>query len=401
MNAYMGCCCQEVPCGEVPCPTNGGLFICGTYTITVAAEQSYHSLADPCCGQGVGKEEDSRNSDAYRRITVSFKTILRNLFGGDKYSSSGQDGVGTYTKYSIRVLGSASETEINYSDNSNNCPNEPPPTFVSRRTLNNEINISEQEDPIGSSLNISLNTYLFDCSESNNFLQDNCLYEYYSLETCLQQLEIKFDVRQLAEVALSETYYVFQFGQVQADDGFSSSEEYVWYSPEISSSFFRRLSSNSGCAQTEENPNFEVHVVMPNCAPIDYDTDRCNCEQYGLPCNSFNSYDVSKPLASYGVSLSHPSGEIGSFADVVPCSMNTFGMANSEQKYNSYSFYRDCFAVGTCNEVPDSLPSKEQTINETKQVELEYSLEIHKWQYIQEADMPPDTEDWDDGLSCV
>lgn len=403
MNAYMGCCCKELPCGEVPCPSGGGLLICGTYTISIAAEQTFSFSEDPCCGHIGGKRENTKNSDAYQRLSITFKTILRNNGNGDSYYAGGVDGVGVYTKYFVRASGSGRVYENTYYDNSEGCPSSPPPSIVSRTISNKEINVSAQEAPTGSFLDIGLFTAFFDCADSNEFLQDNCIYEYYQPQTCLQRLRIRFSVQQLAEAALSGSDYLFQFGEVILDDSFSSSQEYEWGSGEIDSSFYRQVVAGDGCVKTENNPQFEVHVVTSLCKPIDYTTDRCTCDSYGLPCEA-HIYDTPKPLETYGVGFGDPFGfgnQVEAYADVVPCSMNTTGMSNIAIQYNSYNFFSDCYAVGTCNDVPDPNPSTINNQNETKEVQLEHSLVISKWEYIPYDEMPPNVPNWDDGIACV
>ena len=401
MNAYMACCCEKLPCGEIWCD-NGGIFVCGTYTFSIAAEETYTHTEDPCCGHAGGLVDESKTVDAYQRTSVSFKAILRNNGNGDTYSAGGENGFGNYLKYSIRASGSGRVDTSRYSDSSSGCPNDPGPSRVSRSSFNKEINVSEQEDPFGSYFSMILSTSLFDCSDSNQFLTDNCLYEYYQIGTCLQRLQIRASAIQLAEAAFSGSEYLFQFGQVQIDESSSGSEEYLWSTGEYESNFYRAVSPSGACAENGTDPFFDLHVLSRICAPTDPTNDRCNCQLYGLPCEA-HTYDTPKPLESYGIFFLDPLfGEyISAYADAVPCSLNTLGMVNSVSAYNNYNYSTGCYGAGTCNDEPGPLPGAVTNQNENKSVEIDYALTITKWEYIPYANLPPIGPNWDEGLSCV
>lgn len=374
----MACCCSDVPCGEAQCEV-GRVFICGTLYVSRMAREDFSQETNACCGHAPANGNDSRQQEANSYFSLSFKALLP------------VEGIaGNYpTVASAQIFLSGQDQSRSYSDNTDGCGN--PATYSVETISSNLIVTGEQEETVLNSVSLTLGQGTSNCNFGTGFTRFPCFSN--GEETCFQWLRINFTAVKLAE---RNSSYAHIETNPEMNWNSETTEEFLagltW-----ESYFVNQIQDGEDCDWLywdASSANFEYHEIQ-NCIQ----ESPCNCapEPYLEPCEGFNHYNEPLPWCSFSVS----DLPIGVGVPTECCSMNKAGMSNSAIFEDTRSFYTDCFGVGTCNDIPGNSPSPTIRRTTDRFGQLEYELQITKWQFIRQEDLPQQGPNWHEELSCV
>lgn len=391
MNAYMACCCTEAPCGEADCE-RGGVFICGTYTISALVETSETSEERPCCGQGLGTADSSESEFADMYFVFTFKAILKTQPTGFPFegyrSYLGDD----YFKGSLFLVKNGNYNAVSSFDNLNGCPNDPPPTRYGNSSQSKSFSTAEQEPTILTDASISLGTQKLSCEFSQAFNMNRCLLSDYEAETCFQRLDFHIAGRRLGEYTEDNYEFLFQFGDVQIDESTSSVEELetdlYW-----NATFFRPVQETDQCEKTREFVFFNYHSIQ-DC---NKNIGECDCPvQCNEPCEQ--GWTEPVPCSEFSIRVLPVTWSVTAKTD--NCAMNGFGMSYGAVSTENLTYNTDCYGGGPCTD-PGPLPGISVARRLDHEARVDHELVITKWQFIPENQLPEPGPDWDIGLECV
>lgn len=394
MNAYMACCCDTVPCGEQNCP-RGGLFICGTYTVSLSGQEDLVFDGETCCGLARNRQKE-RQTKADTYCQFGFKVLLTNgSFGGPDFTNFDYPG-----RYSAVYVHNGRLYEREYSDNSG-CPNG---GGDENETADEEVVATDdREDTFVSSVEMSYRTTFFDCNDPTTFTQDQCLHEVEGDSFCAKVLDFRFVATRLAELAKSGFERLIQNGQVLVDFNYNDVSE-VSHSLDWRARFYEIIDGSSQCSETLPiGPSFDYHSMFP-CVSSGAGNCVCNYTENNDQCwgvNGYGFFPPPEPTQSFPIGGTPGPEHRVRFYE--PCTVLGFGNQDAKAFDSSASASEDCFGVSECNDTPSENPDGltiSQTYNNDGQ--LEYRLQFSKWQFIPFEDLPPIQDpNWDAGLSCV
>lgn len=391
----MACCCGTAPCGEQNCPP-GGLFICGTYTVSLSGEEQTTFDGETCCSLAVGQyDEEQRNGDTYCQF--GFKVLLTNgTNGGPDFSAFDYPG-----RYSAQYSHNARFYSKEVSDASG-CPNNS--QYYQERIREEVIATAAQEETVVSDVSMSLRIRYNDCEDDFTFSEDLCLFRNEPEFFCSRVFHIQFRATRLAElVEFGSDLLIDSDGTVQVDSSNNEVTE-VPHSLDWQARFFTVIDENDQCAETLPiGPRFDYHSVQP-CSSIE--PDNCVCV---YPENDTECWGVGaagflvppEPLQFFNVG--GIPGPVTSVRFFDPCETLGYGREDTKSFDSSSSGSVDCYGVGPCNDTPSENPDGLTISTAYNNLgQLSHRLRITKWQFIPQAELPPIQDpNWDDGLYCA